>query len=497
MLGNIYQDVPYEMPDVKSSSELSEEEQVKIIERALHGDLQGIIDVTEADMDLYNRHRHGTETYANEYRRATEFSYVPKNKLKQVQEARARELGITPPPSVLTQENKPQTFYGNPVMNGYQSFTGTQPQYQYPNTYYQNPYNTNYGYQGYNYGYQYGYGYQQPSYNYGPLMNLVVTALDQSQYQYNNGYGYGGYYSSYYQPRPETFRFNPNQTPSQIEQFMYTNSANSSFDSNMAFNAPNPIPVDPNVINPLAVISMSPEMDQYINQTYYRNNSNNIQQQIQQLWQEQKRKEAEVLTAMNRALMGAEKYDQMQADRENYQKEMNKASYKQRHMYGADYSDDTNLTPQQKKMKERERANTERVMSYKRYNPYNILYPIDIDKNQVWYRYYNDKEVQARLKDMPPDMSAIDFINIGIPRYENRKKFEDFYVKSRQGQMGYDSNKYREILKQSGINATPYVGPNLNTSPGYVSSPDSITQRYNQRRDLYIKSAERRGDVRQ
>ena len=490
MLGSIYDDVPYETyPDIKSKSDLSEDEQVKIIERALYGDLKGVIDVTEADMDLYNRHRHGTESYANEYRKATEFSYVPRNKQKEIKEARARELGITPPST---------TFYGNPVLSGYQSFTGSyqQPpqQYQYPDISYNNPYPSysSYGYQGY--GYYGGYGYQQPVYDCGdPNMNLIMMMLNQTQNQYNNGYYYNNY--GYYQPRPDTIRFNVNQQPMPTEQSLSFVIDDKVFAEGLKFDIPEVAePVYPKGYNPLATIEIPKEVNDFLNRPSY-SNMYAMQQQIQKCIKAEQERQQAVWDDLNRRLLGAEEYDNIKSERQEYINQVNKEDYKRRHAYDSLFYNG-NLSEQERKVIAQEKQNTDRLMRHFRNNPYGISYDPSKAWQEIIIRYYNDKETQAMLKDIPADMSAIEVMNIGYPKYLDRKKFEEFYMNARKDAMGYDSSRYRQILTQSGLNASPYLGRSSPTLPGQISSPDSITQRYNERRNSYIRDAEKRGDVR-
>lgn len=494
MLGSVYDDVPYgTYPEVKTAEQLSEEEQVEIIERALHGDLKGILEVTEKDMDLYNRHRHGTETYANEYRKATEFSYIPKHKYKQVQEERAKAMGLEPPPSRRNNNQQQQSYYSNPVLSGYQAFNGgntgyQQPRYQYPNTYYNPvPYGA-FGYGGYGY---YG-NYQQP-YDYGnPYLNYSMSLLQQSAIPQ----------PSYYrqQPRQESFLFNPNQQISETENLIADGKSvfdDKIFTEGLDFgyieihdDIPKGFEAQPQNI----YISIPDSTRNYMSQYSFYNNQNILRQQYAAMVAEENKRQAEFIEYLNECMFGKEEYEKIKAERTEQLNKLYASDYRRRYMYDSEVYKE--LSDSQRKMKMAEKANMDKVMSYRYYNPYNLVYDPRMEWQNIVYRFNNDRETQAMIKDMPRDMPFVEAMNVGFARYNNRKQLEDFYMKAHSAYMGYDSNRYRSILQQSGISANPYLGRTpvgMYNQP--ITDPNSITARYNERRNSYIREAEKRGGV--
>lgn len=490
MLGSVYGpgDLPFDLPDVKSSSELSEDEQFAVIDRAINGDLKGILPVTQEDIDLYNRKKYGG-SYANEYRRATEFSYVPKHKQEQVKQERGQAMGMPPP--------IPQQPMGNPVLSGYQSFGNPYPQYQYPNTFY-NDYNQYAGYGYYGGGY-YGYNpyqYQgQPDRDFGnPVVNYAFSRINQfSSIPTYNGYGYYGYYN---QPKAQTFEVNPNQSVSPVIV---------QYASNMPTWA---IPdtqikqewVYPEGFESPVTISMSPEIKQRVWTTgYYSQPPYARTEQYRNFVAQKREEQGKLIETIQRKVYGDEGYERRVNEQKAREQEAAAAEYRRRHMYDATLG--IRMTPEQQKLKADETANIQRVMSNFRCNPYNISFSLADGWNRILNRINNNKAVQKVMSFFKPDRTTVEFLMEDYPKYKANKEFEQFCRDARIGFMEYDADKYRSVLVRSGISASPYLGfrptydPVTQTQVGVASAPQSIAERYNERRNSYIREAEKRGGV--
>ncbi len=496
MLGSVYNagDLPFDIPDIKSSSELSEDEQFSIIDRAINGDLKGIIPVTQEDIDLYNRKKY-EGSYANEYRRATEFSYVPKHKQEQVKRERAQAMGMPPPIPQQPVGYPNASPMGNPVLSGYQSFANPYPQYQYPNTFY-NAYNQYAGY-GYYGGYYGGYNpYQgQPDRDFGnPVLNYAFSRINQFSSMPN--YNTYGYYNYYNQPKPQTFEVRPNQPVSSVI---------TQYASNMPAWAVQDSPIQQNWTYPEGfespiVISMPPEIKQRVLATGYYNQPPYARtEQYRNFVNQERAEQAKVIETINRTVYGDEEYERRVNEQKIKEQEAAAAEYQRRHMYDATLG--IKMTPEQQKLKADEAANMNRVMANFRYNPYNISFSLVDGWNRILSRINNNKAVQKVKSFFKPDRTAIEFLTEDYPKYKSNKDFEDFCREARIGFMEYDADKYRSALVRSGISATPYLGfrptydPITQTQVNMASAPQSIAERYNERRNSYIREAEKRGGV--
>lgn len=508
MLGSIYGgNSPYSFPETAKSDAMSEDEQFAIIDRALNGDLKGVVTVTQSDMDLYNRHKAAQGTYANEYRKATEFSYVPRAKQEQVKAERAAQMGITPPnqsmgfSSANYAEAKPlyPQQSSNPVLNGYASFNSA-PAYSYPNTYYGNGYYNPYFNQ---------YYYQpQRMYDYGdPVTNYAMSKVIEMSTLNNNGYfdNTNNYYSGYYQPQLQTLIIDPNQRPS-AAALDFGNRINSNFQNDTFIPLEDKIPEG---FEEPVIISMPPELRQnyyggygYYNMSPYERAFNSpppyaqTKQYQDYLKSIQKNKE-ELMTIIYRSVLGHKgiDYDEYQEQLKASAEENAKRGYNERHKY------DNIFNEAELRIKAEQEENMSRVMSNFRCNPYNISF----DPSKAWERIErglaSDRQFQMLQKYMPSNMSYVEFVMDGYPAYMERLKYEEFCHEARLDSMRYDSSKYRNAINRSGINNSPYLGfkpmydPITRQQTSMVTPPESISQKYNERRASYIREAEKRGGI--
>lgn len=512
MLGSIYGGTyPYQFPETTKSDAMSENEQFSIIDRAINGDLKGIVSVTQSDIDLYNHHKAMQENYANEYRKATEFSYIPRSQQEKVKAERAAQMGITPPhqsagfSSSNYMEAKP--LYpqqpSNPVLSGYASFNST-PAYAYPNTYFGNGY-----YPYYNNGYYNSY-YQQPQqiYDYGdPVTNYAVSKIAEMSNLSANGYFdnnyYGGYYNQYPYTREVAITIDPNQRPSQTA-LNFGNISNQSFINNQT------IPIDdiPEGFEKPVVIHMSEELRNSLYNNYYSGMSPYQRmfnspppyaqtKQYQDYVASIQRNNQNLMEVIQRSVLGHKgvDYDEYMEQKKIETEESVKRSYIERHKY------DAMLNPIEIKIKAEQDENMGKVMANFRANPYNISF----DQSKTWERVeaalMNDRQFQIIQEYMPSDMSFVEFLAKGYPSYVDKRRYDDFRRTARLESMQYDSSKYRNAIDRSGINGSPYLGfkpiynPYTGQQSNAVTPPESISQKYNERRASYIREAEKRGGI--
>ena len=496
MIGSFTDSALFGMPDVKRQNELSEEEQAEIIQRALYGDLKGLIPVTQEDIDLYNRVKYkGTETYANEYRKATEFSYVPRHKQEQVKKERAEKMGLIQPPQ------------GNPVLSGYQSFSSPyqpiyqyqyQPQYQYPNTYYSymgyDRYSSPYSYYGYGYN---PYYQNQPDVDFGdPVTNYAFSRINQLSSPYQSYYSGYQYYNA---PRNTQFTVNSNMQPSDM-LYQYIQSTPDTMmvqESNIRKEYVYPPGFDDEPV----VITIKPEMKRIVDQyNYYNPPPYARTEQFKRYVAQQQQERKSFMETLNRMFFGDEEYQKMVDEQTRRNNEIAANNYKRRHMYDSKLAGTLN-SPQEKFKIEIE-ENMRRVINFFNCNPYYIQsFKLHEKWEDINNRILNSKPMQAIRKFFKPTSTFVEFMNEEYPKYKANKDYEDFCRKARISLMEYDADKYRNALYRSGISSTPYLGfksaydPVSKSQVNVSSAPQSIAERYNERRNSYIREAEKRGSV--
>lgn len=505
MLGNIdIGNYPYQFPETTKSDAMSEDEQFSIIDRAINGDLKGIVSVSQNDIDLYNRHKAMQNgTYANEYRKATEFSYVPKAKQAEMKAERAAQMGITPPnqsvgfSSANYIDAKPlyPSQPSNPVLGGYASFNST-PSYSYPNTYYGNGYYNPY----YNSGYNPYYQPPQQMYDYGdPVTNFAVSKILEMSDLGARGY-FDNNYPGYYAPQQQTkIIIDPNQRPSQAALNFGTTSPSTqmNYDADIPKGFEKPV-----------VISMPDDLrasyygGYYNSQSYYQSVFNSPPPyaqttQYQEYMNNVQKNKQNLLEIIQRSVLGHSgiDYDEYMEHQKAETEQLAKDRYMQK------YQEDKNLNSAELKIKSEQEANMSMVLSNFRYNPYNIAF----DPSKAWERtetnLMNDRQFQMLQEYMPKDMSFVEFLAKGYPSYVDRLKYDEFRHTARADSMQYDSSKYRNAIDRSGINSSPYLGfkpmydPYTGQQTTAVTPPESISQKYNERRASYIREAEKRGGI--
>lgn len=232
---------------VQNYDDMSEDQQFDVIERALYGDLKGIIEVTPKDMELYNRRKNMSRTgYVSQaeseaFRRKWEAEH-PAEMEEHRQKMAALNLNASSTfssgpmdPSIDYQSNTlnnyepysqvvnnnnlnvgytPQNYYSNPYGGG-----GYNPYMASPVAYNQGYYTSMYNPYGYNY---YGYNQAPPISNCfeDPISKFAWSKVDQMSQMYHSGqlnYPYGGY--GYYQPRQMTEEIlaNPEVTDNKLQ----------------------------------------------------------------------------------------------------------------------------------------------------------------------------------------------------------------------------------------------------------------------------------------
>lgn len=493
-------DLPYETSNRYAN--LSEDEQFAIIDRAINGDLKGSIPITEEDMELYNR-RKSQESYANEYRKATEFSYVPRHKQAQVKAERAKAMGLTNPSPIPIQQ--PQQQYqgyqnGNPVLNGYQTFNSPiippSPinSYNYPNTYYNTGYQNSYNGGLYNTGYR--NSYYQPYQPYQPIMlndPVLSFAINSMTQDMNMGPSYYYQYPYMQQQRSQQFTINCNQKPSQF----VVDYANSIQSNNVQPQPEYKYPEGFDSEEPV-VISMAPWLRQRVMSRM--NNRYTMTEEYRKYISQQNQEQRDNYTSIIKAALGEETYENIVTKQKEMSDKLAMESYKRRRAYEGHF-DDPDMTPAQRELKADELRNMQIVYNNFRYNPYNICYKLSDGWKIIQARINSDKTVQKIKSFFNPNSNIFEFLNEEYPRFERQKKLEQFCHDARMDSLSYDADKYRNALMRSGISSTPYLGfrqtydPITNSNVTVASAPQSISDRYNARRDSYIREAEKRGGV--
>lgn len=221
---------PIMVPNVpiQNFDDMSEDSQLDVIERALYGDLKGIIEVTQKDMELYNRRkgmsRTGYVSQAEMDKRHQEWVASHPNEVRP--NVQAETYSSTNPNSfnfanqncTLANYNpyigggyKPQNSYPNPYGGSYNPYAASPAGYNqqmYYNTY--GGYYNGGGYYG-SYPYYGGYQQQQPIQYADPVFGFALSKIDQMSNMYHTGqFNQNQYYAqSFYQQPTETICINP------------------------------------------------------------------------------------------------------------------------------------------------------------------------------------------------------------------------------------------------------------------------------------------------
>ena len=512
-------------------AETLDREQFKLIDRALHGDLQGKVIITERDRELYDKFMNNTnsppspDTMMSDCSKRTELSYIPRAQMKAVQEERAMQMGIQAPTPNYSPINQGYSmasplYPSNPVMSGYRDFSSP---YSSQNLGY-NPYAWGGGYNYYNpYGYNpYGYGAapQQifdvgdPGLNYAISKVKQMSDLNAAGY-FDNQYGYYGGYN-YYQPQNKTVHVNLNKeygsTARQFSECLPPE-VREHMDKYFESQGLEVIPDDSDIVKGSVDIQVPANMSYpmygggqnlvqqvfnapapYVYTQQYKDYVQQINYQRQVLNQEICRVVCEY-AGVN--------YDEYCAQAQEIADQQARASLQYIHRY--DYKfDRSGMNEYERRIADEEEENMNRSIAHIRNNPYGITWSAADISRYVQAYVDSDREFQMMRKEMPWDMSVIDFMTKGYPAYETRKTVEAFRRRNRQGDLEYDSRKYRDAIMQCGVGGTPYLGasynrPTYNPSTGQIyqaPSPISdINQKYEQRRASYIAAARTRGGI--
>ena len=486
-----------------------EQQQAEFTNRALYGDLQGKVPITEKDrqiMNMYSQYNTTPQGYANEYRKATELSYVPRAQLEQVKAQRAAEMGIQPPSSYA---QATPLYPQNPVMNGYRDFGNP-----YQNLAY-NPYaGTNF----YSNSYYNPFGYQQQpqvmiDHN-NPIINFAVSKIMQMS-DYQDYYGTQNYYNTPDRTVRIDFnkQFNEDNTivshlPPEIKENMNRYFASMGIDVS---NDSNDTDWRNGRIIEVPVVGLS-QNTPYGYPSYYNNYTSYQMQnslppycrtkQFQDYLEAEKKKQQEFQEAITRDIfrITGNDYDEFTRKMQEKKEEDAKRQIKNRHRYDSFFN---NESDEAKKLYEDMEDNMNKVLMNISINPYHYTVSFDDVRDNCNKLMWNEPNIQKARQEMPWNASAIDFWTKYYPQYENRKIVDRLRYLARKGQMDYDSNKYREAITRSGINSQPYLGfaaykPVYNPVTGQQSTItpiDSITQKYNERRQNYIMEANKRGGI--
>lgn len=508
MLGYTYggDDVPYEMSDYYDP--MSEYEQFKVIDRALNGDLRGTVELTATDMELYNRLK---GSYANEYRKATEFSYIPKARQDQVRAERTNPMVMTPPnqnigfSSGYISTGPMYTNTSNPVLSGYASFNSppTTPSYPYPNTYYNPGYGSYYG------GY-YGYYNRSNDYvDYGdPIMNYAMSKINDVGRMHYQGYFEPNSYYSYYQPpQPQMQTVNLNLPNEAIAYGGQLAAIQGSVIQQNIFNV-SPADVATKSYEERTTIKVPMEFKQpswgyyYYTDPYTRAAAIPPAYVNSQQYRDYCRKRQEMVEACYDSIyqsvcsyFGAD-YDKFKSTIKANYEQYGRQQYKHRHRY-----DNAIESEEEKSLDLAIDRNMRQVYSYYTSNPYGLTYNPADGWKYVMARLENNKNFKKMNEEFPSNQTAIEFLNEGYPKFAKRQAFEDFCRKARLGDMDYDSGKFRNVVDRDATNKYAHLGfksvfnPITGQTETSITTPDSIAQKYNERRSRYIQEANKRGGL--
>lgn len=526
----------FESPSVvvKDYDSMSEDEQLNVIERALHGDLKGIIDVTPKDMELYNRRyqmsRTGYVTQAEMDKRHQEWLANHPEDAARTQPVLQSNADFSSGAYQGINQNctlnnynpyigggyAPRNSYENPYGGSFNPYASTPISYgqQY---YQQRPY---YGYGGYYGGYPQQTQQQIANLFEDPVMRFAFSKINQISDMYNSGQmNSNNYYQmSAQQPRTETVCINPSIENNNLQvsdpgirkhlnledsRKFFTSSEvklkefDLPYDDNEDKDIYGQIPVEANnayrsyysqyySMSPLQRALNSPSPYTYTDQ--YR-------EEVRQFYQNQQN----LYNAIGKAVFeyaGYGDYDEYMKQKELDEKRRIADQYRQA------CEQDQGLTTEEKRHNSEVRRRADYLFEsgaqlyryrYCSVNPEQLRYT---PQNFLMTAYRNSPELRDQYKYINPDQTFSEFVN-GYNNYAHHMETVEFARNARKSYMNnYNSDSYRNAILTDNPNArNSLLGFNTVYDPvrrqtNQVIAPHAgLEDQYAAKRSAYLASA--------